>query len=78
VGPPGTTAEDGPTGCLPLCRVRVVDAVPIGETVEVHYRVSGSDQAKSLVHSTATITNEAGDTVLAGVHLTKVRSFQPA
>jgi 3-hydroxybutyryl-CoA dehydratase len=59
-------------------RVRFVDAVPIGETVEVRYRVTGSDQAKSLVHSTATITNEAGDTVLAAVHLTKVRSFQPA
>jgi 3-hydroxybutyryl-CoA dehydratase len=59
-------------------RVRFVGAVPIGETVEVHYRVTGSDQAKSLVHSTATITNEAGKTVLAAVHLTKVRSFQPA
>jgi 3-hydroxybutyryl-CoA dehydratase len=59
-------------------RVRFVGAVPIGETVEVHYRVTGSDDAKSLVHSTATITNEAGATVLSAVHLTKVRSFQPA
>jgi acyl dehydratase len=59
-------------------RVRFVGAVPIGETVEVHYRVTGADGAKSLVHSTATITNEAGETVLSAVHLTKVRSFQPA
>jgi acyl dehydratase len=50
--------------------------VPIGETVEVRYRVTGSDQVKSLVHSTATITNEAGDTVLSAVHLTTVRSFE--
>jgi 3-hydroxybutyryl-CoA dehydratase len=59
-------------------RVRFVGAVPIGETVEVHYRVTGSDESKSLVHSTATITDEAGETVLSAVHLTKVRSFQRA
>lgn len=59
-------------------RVRFVDAVKIGDTVEVTYRVTGSDRAKSLVHSTATITNEAGDTVLSAVHLTKVRSFVPS
>jgi len=59
-------------------RVRFVGAVPIGETVEVHYRVTGSDKSKSLVHSTATITDEADETVLSAVHLTKVRSFQRA
>jgi len=59
-------------------RVRFVGAVAIGETVEVTYRVTGSDRAKSLVHSTATITNEAGGTVLSAVHLTKVRPFTPA
>jgi acyl dehydratase len=58
-------------------RVRFVGAVPIGETVEVHYRVTGSDVTKSLVHSTATITNEAGRTVLSAIHLTKVRPLTP-
>jgi acyl dehydratase len=59
-------------------RVRFVGAAKIGDTVDVTYRVTGSDRDKSLVHSTATITNEAGDTLLSAVHLTKVRSFTPA
>jgi acyl dehydratase len=58
-------------------RVRFVGAVTIGDTVEVTYRVTGSERAKNLVHSTATMTNEVGDTVLSAVHLTKVRSFTP-
>lgn len=59
-------------------RVRFVGAVSIGDTVEVTYQVTGSNRAKNLVHSTGTITNESGDTVLSAVHLTKVRSFTPA
>ena len=52
-------------------RIRFVGPVFIGDTITVQYRVSSIDLAKRRALSDVTITNDRGETVVAGQHILK-------
>jgi acyl dehydratase len=53
-------------------RIRFTGPVFIGDTVRVRYEVASWDEAKSLIRSNVTCTNERGDVVAVATHILKL------